>query len=183
VFRLAPPLLLAVAALALTGCGETPRPSTEPRVKLTLDAPDDGDMTRLASIEVRGEVTPADATVRVMGQEATVTGGEFTYDVPLQAEGNVIDVTATAPGRRPATDALRVERDMRVQVPELTGRAFADAQQALEGLGLPATEQRGGSWIDRLLPGDIKVCSTTPASGQLVEKGTGVTVLTNRNCG
>ena len=42
----------------------------------------------------------------------------------------MIDITATAPGRRPATDAVRVERDMRVQVPALVGQRADDAAAA-----------------------------------------------------
>ena len=39
----------------------------------------------------------------------------------------MIDVTATAPGRRPATDAVRVMRDMRVKVPDVVGSTPEDA--------------------------------------------------------
>ena len=62
-------------------------------------------------------MTPGDAAVRVAGAEAEVDGGQFFAEVKLQPGGNVIDVTATAPGRRAATDAVRVLRDMRVEVP------------------------------------------------------------------
>ena len=103
---------------SLSACGETPRPATQPRVTLKLSAPDDGGSTRDERIEIRGTVTPGDAAVRVGGEDAEVSGGEFVAEVELQPGGNVIDVTATAPGRRPATDAVRVERDMRVPVPE-----------------------------------------------------------------
>ena len=115
-------VLLLVAALALNACGETPRPATEPRVKLKLTVPGDGRSTRATQVAVLGTVTPADAEVRVGGEVAEVSGGEFTADVELQPGANVIDVTAASPGRRPAADALRVVRDMRVEVPRLVGQ-------------------------------------------------------------
>ncbi len=110
-------MLLLAAGLALSACGETPRPATGPRVKLELAEPDDGGAVRADRVEVRGTVTPADSIVRVGGEDAQVSGGQFIAQVALAPGGNVIDVTATAPGRRPATDALRIERDMRVAVP------------------------------------------------------------------
>ena len=48
----------------------------------------------------------------------------------------MIDVTATPPGRRPATDALRIKRDMRVEVPTLTGKDYDAAAAALKRIGL-----------------------------------------------
>jgi hypothetical protein len=174
-------VVLLVAGLTLTACGETPRPATEPRVKLKLDAPDDGGMIRADRVAVTGSVTPADAAVRVAGHDAPVTAGSFTAEVELRPGGNVIDVTATASGRRPATDAVRVVRDMRVEVPDVVGQTPEDALAALKATGLAAVEERGGSWIDRLL-GGIEVCATRPRSGTLVDKGSRVTLETARDC-
>jgi hypothetical protein len=175
-------VLLLAAGLALCACGEAPRPATEPRVKLKLDAPDNGGSILADRVAVRGTVTPADAAVRVAGEDAEVSDGAFTYQVALQPGGNVIDVTATSPGRRPATDAVRVIRDMRVPVPNVVGRTPEDAVTALRTAGLTAVEERGGSWIDRLLPGGIEVCATRPGAGVLLDKGTRVTLETARNC-
>jgi hypothetical protein len=176
-------VLLLAAGLALSACGETPRPATEPRVKLKLDAPDDGGSILTERVAVRGTVTPADAAVRVAGEDADVSDGAFAAEVALQPGGNVIDVTATSPGRRPATDAVRVTRDMRVAVPNVVGRKPEDADAALRKTGLTSVEERGGSWIDRLLPGGIEVCATRPAAGTLLDKGTRVTLETARDCG
>jgi glucodextranase-like protein/PASTA domain-containing protein len=175
-------VLLLVVGLALGACGETPRPATEPRVKLKLEAPDDGGSILADRVAVRGTVTPGDAAVQVAGEDAEVSDGAFTAEVDLQPGGNVIDVTASSPGRRPATDALRVMRDMRVPVPKLVGRTPEDADTALRSAGLTSVEERGGSWIDRLLPGGIQVCATRPRAGALVEKGTRVTLETARDC-
>ena len=68
-------VILLAAGLVLSACGETPRPTTEPRVKLKLDAPDSGGTTRDDHIAVSGTVTPADAAVQVMGMTAQVSGG------------------------------------------------------------------------------------------------------------
>ena len=175
-------VLLLAAGLALGACGETPRPATEPRVKLKLDAPDDGGSILAERVAVRGTVTPGDAAVRVAGEDADVNDGVFAAEVALQPGGNVIDVTATSPGRRPATGAVRVMRDMRVKVPDVVGRTPEDADAALHTAGLTSVEERGGSWIDRLLPGDVEVCATRPEAGALLEKGSRVTLETARGC-
>jgi hypothetical protein len=177
-----PTFILLVAGLALTACGEAPRPAAEPRVQLKLEVPDDARSVRDDHVAVRGTVVPADAAVQVAGADADVQGGEFNADVELQPGGNVIDITATSPGRRPATDALRIQRDMRVELPDLTGVSYDDAVAKLEGLGLRATEQRGGSWLDNLLPGPANVCATTPNAHALVQPHATVTLETAHNC-
>src|SRR3954470_19877054 len=173
---------MLTAGLLLSACGETPRPATEPRVKLKLEAPDDGGTTREDHIAIRGSVTPADAAVQVMGAEARVSAGEFTADVDLQPGGNVIDVTATSPGRRPATDALRFVRDMSVDVPNVLFKSPEDATHALKATGLAVVVEDDGDWLDRLL-GDPQVCATRPPAGTAVAKGTKVTLETARSCG
>jgi hypothetical protein len=70
-------MLLVAAGLVLSACGDTPRPATQPRVTLKLAAPDDGGTTRDERVEIRGTVSPGDATVRVGGEHAEVSGGEF----------------------------------------------------------------------------------------------------------
>lgn len=175
-------VLLLAAGLALGACGETPRPTTEPRVKLKLDLPDDGRPVRAERVEVHGSVSPVDSAVRVAGKDAEVSAGEFTAQVALVPGSNVIDITATAPGRRPATDAVRVERDTRVEVPLLIGEEHEQAKAALEQAGLTPVEEQGGSWLDRILGGEITVCATSPSAGTLLEKGSEVTVQTGRDC-
>jgi hypothetical protein len=174
-------IFMLTAGLLLSACGETPRPATEPRVKLKLEAPDDGGTTRAGHVAIRGSVTPADAAVQVMGVEAQVSAGEFTADVDLQPGGNVIDITASSPGRRPATDALRFVRDMRVDVPNVLFKSPEDATDALKAIGLVAVVEEDGNWLDRLL-GNPQVCVTRPPAGSPVEKGTKVTLQTARSC-
>jgi hypothetical protein len=173
---------LLAAGLVLSACGETPRPATQPRVTLTLSAPDDGGTTRDGQIEIRGTVTPGDSSVRVAGQDAEVSGGEFSAEVELLPGGNVIDIAAVSPGRRPATDAVRITRDMRVPVPALVGQEVDPATDALKAAGLEPVEERGGSWIDRLLGGGVYVCSIDPPAETLVDKGTRVVMQTARQC-
>ncbi len=175
-------VLLLAAGYALTACGEAPTPATEPRVRLKLAVPDDGGEVRADRVSVRGTVTPGDAAVRVAGEAADVEGGEFTAEVALAPGGNVIDITATAPGRRPATDAVRVTRDIRVEVPRLVGLEFDDASARLDALGLEAVEARGGSWLDRLFGGPVTVCATRPAADELVLPRSSVTLETARDC-
>jgi hypothetical protein len=169
--------------LALAACGSTPAPTTQPRVSLKLDAPDDGGSIRADKVQVTGTVTPADSQVQVAGDDAEVDGGKFTAQVDLQPGGNVIDVSASAPGHRPAVDAVRVVRDMRIEIPRLVGADEADAFSRLQKLGLKPTEQREDSWLDHVIPGANTVCDTDPGAGALVDKGATVTVGVARNCG
>jgi hypothetical protein len=173
--------ILLAAGLVLSACGETPRPATEPRVKLKLDAPNSGGSTRDDHIAIHGTVTPADSTVMVMGTAARVSGGEFTADVDLDPGGNVIDVTATSPGRRPAADALRYMRDMRVDVPSVVGKSPDDATAAVKAFGLTAVIHDNTNWLDRLL-GSPQVCAINPPAGTAVARGTKVTLETANNC-
>ena len=166
----------------LAACGEAPRATTEPRVKLKLEMPDDGGSIRAEAIEVRGTVTPADAAVQVAGRNAEVDGGSFTASVKLDPGGNVIDITATAPGRRSATDAVRITRDMTVVIPDVGGRTYDAAAADLAKLKLKATEETSGTWIDRVLGADIRVCETRPKAGTAVLPNTTVTVVTGPDC-
>jgi hypothetical protein len=179
-------ILLLAAGLILSAtasaCGEAPHPATEPRVKLKLDAPNSGGSTRDDHIAIRGTVTPADATVQVMGAAAQVTAGEFMADVKLQPGANVIDVTATSTGRRPATGALSYVRDMRVDVPNVLGKSPDDATAAVKAANLTPVVEDDGNWLDRLL-GDPRVCAVIPPAGTAVAKGTKVTLQTARDCG
>jgi hypothetical protein len=174
-------IILLAAGLVLSACGETPRPAAEPRVKLKLDAPDSGGSTRADHIAISGSVTPADASVQVMGADAQVSGGEFTADVRLQPGGNVIDVTASSPGRRSAADALRYLRDMSVDVPDVLGKSPEEATAALKRIGLEEQVVDDGNWLDRLL-GSPQVCSTSPSAGTAVAKGTKVTLHAAPEC-
>ena len=174
-------IVLLAAGLLVSACGETPRPVTEPRVKLKLEAPTSGGTTRADHVAVRGTVTPAGSVVQVMGTEAQVTAGEFTADVDLQPGGNVIDITASSPGRRPATDALRYVRDMRVDVPDVVSQSPEDATAALKDIGLVAEVEETGNWLDRLLA-PPQVCATRPAAGTAVAKGTKVTLEIAPTC-
>ena len=176
-----PLIVMLAAGLLVSACGETPRPVTEPRVKLKLEAPTSGGTTRADHVAVRGTVTPAGSVVQVMGTEAQVTAGEFTADVDLQPGGNVIDITASSPGRRPATGALRYVRDMRVDVPDVVSQSPEDATAALKDIGLVAEVEETGNWLDRLLA-PPQVCATRPAAGTAVAKGTKVTLEIAPTC-
>ena len=142
-------ICLLAAGLVLAACGEAERPATEPRVSLKLDVPSDGGSVRA---ETRRRARDGHARrrrgPRRAASDADVHGGEFSAEVALIPGGNVIDITATAPGRRPATDAVRVLRDMRVKVPPLVGRESDAAVAALRKLDLKAREIEGGS-LDR----------------------------------
>jgi hypothetical protein len=175
-------IVLLAAGLLVSACGETPQPTSEPRVKLKLEAPNSGGSTREDHVAVSGSVTPADASVQVMGVDASVSGGQFTADVELQPGGNVIDITASAPGRRSTADAVRVIRDMQVDVPDVLGKSPEDATAALEDTGLAAEVSEDDNWLDRLL-GNPRVCTTDPPAGTAVDRDTKVTLHVARDCG
>lgn len=173
---------LVLIPLALAACGSSARPAAGPKVTLKLTAPEDAKPIRAESIRIEGTVSPAGASVDVNGEAAEVDGSDFVAEVQLEPGPNLIDVTASAPGRRPDADAVRVMRDMRVEVPQLVGETADDATGALKDLGLEPSEERTGGFLDRLIPGDLLVCDTEPASGELVDPGTTVTVFVARSC-
>ncbi|MDA0182968.1 PASTA domain-containing protein [Solirubrobacter phytolaccae] len=174
--------LILTAGLLVSACGEAPKPAANARVTLKLSLPDDGGMVRDERVVVRGTVSPADASVRVGGEDAEVDGGEFSKEVALAPGGNVIDISASSPGRRPATDAVRVTRDMRVDVPNVVGQEVDPAKTAVGNVGLKVEEEQRGGWLDRVIPGTDHVCATRPAAGTPVDKGTTVTLVTQREC-
>jgi len=174
--------LILTAGLLVSACGESPKAATDARVTLKLSLPDDGGTVRDERVMVRGTVSPADAAVAVGGEDAEVDGGEFTREVPLEPGANVIDITATSPGRRPAADAVRVVRDITVEVPVLVGQEADQAKTALGNLGLKVKEVQSGSWLDRVLGGTPRVCTMEPAGGRRVDPGSTITLNTARDC-
>jgi hypothetical protein len=177
--------IAAVLALALSAaaCGDEPRPPrAEPEVRLTLAAPGDAETTRDEAVEISGRVKPAGASVEVMGEDVDVERGRFATEVALEPGANLIDVAASAEGRRPDFAALRVVREERVALPDLVGRDADTAQEDLEGLGLTVRTEDAGGFLDPLLPGDPKVCEMQPDAGAQVLPGTEVTVLVARDC-
>ena len=172
---------LAPARAACAG-GDAPRePSLRP-VRLEVTAPADAAIVRGGTLDVRGRVSPAGAKVRVLGRPAQVSGGAFTAVVSLEHGRNIVDVAATARGRRTALAAFRVTRDERVAVPDLAGVAAGEIKRELEPLGLRVEVRRGGGLLDRLLSGDPVVCEQEPAAGTRVSRGRTVRVLIARSC-
>jgi hypothetical protein len=179
-------LLVAVLPALTTlvaACGDDPAPRRkEPQVRVELGSPSDGTTVRSETVEIRGTVQPAGAQVKVLDREVEVAGGSFSAEVPLEPGGNVIDVSAAARGRRPDFAAMRVVREVRLPVPDLTGRDADSAQEQLEGLGLKVDTESGGGFFDPLLPGAPKVCHMRPRPGTLVLPGSDVTLWTARDC-
>jgi hypothetical protein len=175
-------LVLLAIPLAVAACGSTARPSSGPRVTLSLSAPGDAKSVRAESVRVQGTVSPSGASVEVNGESASVSGGTFTAEVSLNPGQNVIDVTASAPGRRPDADALRVTRDIRVEIPDLVGQSREDGLQRLKDLGLEPDEQRSGNFLDRFFGGEEQVCELDPRAGELVDPGSTVTITVAPNC-
>jgi hypothetical protein len=175
-------LVLLAITFAVAACGGTARPSSGPRVTLSVSAPGDTKSVRAESVRVQGKVSPTGASVDVNGEAASVNGGTFTADVSLKPGENVIDVSASAPGRRPDADAVRVTRDMRIEIPELVGQPRDDALSRLKGLGLDVQEQRSGNFLDRFFGGDEQVCELHPGGGELVDPGSTVTVVVAQSC-
>ena len=175
-------LVLLAIPLAVAACGGTARPASGPRVTLSVTAPGDAKSVRAETVRVEGKVSPSGASVDVNGEAASVSGGTFTHEVTLNPGDNVIDVTATAPGRRPDADAVRVTRDMRVEIPELVGQPREDAISRLKGLGLDVEEKRSGNFLDRFFGGEEQVCELHPGGGELVDPGTTVTVTVAPDC-
>jgi Glucodextranase, domain B/PASTA domain len=178
------PLLIVLAVVApAAGCGGEERPAAPLRaVQLEVLSPGDATTVEDGEVLVRGRVRPTVSSVEVLGREVDVAGGGFSTAVELEEGANLIDVAASAPGRRPASTAVRVVREVPVEVPDLAGDAPDEAAGALEGLGLQARLRRGGGLLDSLLPGEAGVCSTDPEAGSRVRPGTTVDVEVARVC-
>jgi hypothetical protein len=174
------------AALAVVGgCGgkDKPPPKPPPPVALTIQQPGDTATVESGTIDVRGTVEPATAQVRVLGRPASVSGGSFSIQVPLEPGANVVDVMASAPRRAPMLTAFRITREVLIVVPGLSGQDVGDAEDSLKGLDLKIDARRGtDGFIDGLLPGAPKVCTQRPEAGQKVHKGTTVQVVAAKGC-
>jgi Glucodextranase, domain B len=103
-------LLVALGSLALVACGSSSQTPAASSVTLQIAAPVNGSAQRADRVTVRGTVTPADATVQIVGQPAQVGNGVFAGSVALQRGANAIDVVASAPGFAPATETITVKR-------------------------------------------------------------------------
>jgi hypothetical protein len=171
---------VAVLAAGVVACGDDAAPR-EP-VRLDLEAPGDLAVVRESTVEVSGRVSPPDARVRVRGRQVDVSGGSFRTSVGLEPGTNVIDVLAGAGDSRPAMAAVRVRRQVTVEVPDLGGYAPADAADRLEGLGLRADIELADDILESLLPGEPGVCRTEPAAGAEVDSGSSVTVFAAKRC-
>jgi hypothetical protein len=179
VWRLA---VVSLCVLVLAGCGED-EPTPPPRpVALTVLAPNDPETVEGSTIQVRGRVVPAASEVRVLGQDVDVASGTFVVDVPLDEGMNLVDISAAAPGRRPASTAIRVVRDPRVEVPAVEGSSEEEAVSQLEDLGFAVERRDGGSILDDLLGGDPQVCKQDPPAGTKVKRGSKVEIITARSC-
>ena len=175
--------LLVVAAGLAAGCGDAPPGRQPPAVRITIDAPADAGTVQDESVDVSGTVRPRGADVRVAGQEAQVHDGSWSIDVPLEPGSNVLDVTATAPGRSPGVTALRVVRQMPIPIPAGLDELPPDeARSRLEGLGFRVREERRGGLLDRLLPGQLGVCGTDPKAGDALLAGETVTLEVAKVC-
>ena len=180
-----PTLVIVACLVTAAGCGgdgneRAQRPLTP--VQLDINEPDDMAVVQSETVEVRGTVEPAGATVRVLGDEADVSGGTFTAQVALDPGPNVIDVIATARGRGTAMTAFRVTRELPVEVPDLDGLQVQEVEDKLSEAGLrPQIDQRGGL-IEELLPGEPAVCQQDPEAGTEVRRGTTVRVEVSKSC-
>jgi hypothetical protein len=175
--------LFLIAGVLLAGCGaDTPPPKPQKPVQLSVSAPSDTAIVQSATAQVSGTVSPPGARVKVQGHLAQVSGNNFTSTVDLAQGPNVIDVAATARGRATALTAFRVTRDERVGVPELVGLALGDAQKQADQRDLKLSAERGGGFLDPLVPRGIHVCDQSPAPGKQVRRGTTVKLLVARSC-
>jgi|SRR5215217_3401245 len=177
--RLARASGLIVLLLFASGCGDAP---AERPVRLEITAPTDAAVVRDGSVEIRGHVHPRRARVLVLGRPARVSRGEFRAVVPLRVGANLIDVGASARGAAPAWDALRVTREVLVNVPDLVGATREDAIAALEALGLRAELHEEGDLLDELLGGDWIVCESRPSAGSDVPRGARIQLTVARGC-
>jgi hypothetical protein len=181
--RLRPLIAAGCAGALVGGCGAAdPPPKPQKPVLLTISSPADTSVVRSATTQVSGTVSPPGAQVEVQGHAAQVTGGTFTSTVALDQGPNVIDVAATARGRAAALTAFRVTRDERVRVPALVGLSLDDARTLAGQRELKLTTERGGGFLDPLVPRSIHVCDQAPRAGTDVRRGSTLKLLVARSC-
>jgi len=172
-----------VLAVLAPACGDDPKPpADEPKVRLEVTVPQDGATVRAQTVAVEGTVQPAGARVQVLGEDVGVEAGRWHAEVPLEPGANLVDVAASANGRRPDFASLRIVLEQRVTVPDLVGADADSAKDQLEGLGLEVATQDGGGFFDPILPGDPAVCSTEPRAGAQVLPGAEVVLVIARDC-
>ena len=172
-------LLLAVIA----GCGGDDKPPPDPpSVRLSISSPSDASTVREDTVKLTGTVQPARAAVEVLGHSATNTHGTFSATVPLEEGVNVIDVSASMPGRSSAFAALRVTYDPRVTIPDLAGEVDEDAADEITKLGLDPSLDSVGGLLDEFRSGPRRVCESDPPAGTVVDPGTDVVLKTAKRC-
>jgi Glucodextranase, domain B/PASTA domain len=171
--------------IVASGCGGEDEPraaKTPPPVQLSITTPADTSSVQAESVEVRGTVAPKNAAVQVMGRDATVSDGAFSAEVSLSPGANVIDVMATARNRRAAMTAVRVGREVPVEVPDLDGLSVEEAEGRIADAGLELEVERGGGLLEDILPGEPAVCEQEPEAGTEVRRGTTVRAVAAKSC-
>src|SRR4051794_19370342 len=129
----------------MVGCGGDDKPPPDPAtVRLSISSPADSSTVRDDRVELTGSVSPARAAVEVLGHAAAVENGSFSATVPLEEGTNVIDVSATMPGRSAAFAALRGTYDPRVTIPNPTGGGGDDGSRRVSQLGPEPAPGGGG---------------------------------------
>ena len=172
-----------LALLAITACGGEDRPPPDPpAVRLTITSPSDAAVVKEDTLELSGRVSPGRASVKVQGEPTPVSGGRFTTTVELEDGANVIDVSASMPGRSSAFEALRVTHDPRISIPDLVGVPDEEAADRLTELGLDPARENAGSLFDEFRSGERRVCESDPPAGTLVDPGSEVTLLVAKAC-
>lgn len=174
-------VVVCLVGLGLAGCGSS-APKVVGRVQLTITAPADGAIVREDSVTVRGQVSPASATVLVEGRKISHVGAAFTTTVPVGKGTTLIDVLAEAPRRTPAVAALRVRRPVTVVIPDLKDAPPSEAERRLRELGLRPENKQTGGILDDLFGGRLRVCKTRPDAGSTIDVGSVVVVEIGRSC-
>jgi hypothetical protein len=95
---------------------------------------------------------------------------------------NVLDVLAGAPNVQDAMGAIRIYRQIAIAVPDLTGTNPSDATATLRRVGLSASVDDVGGFLQSLLPSSPHVCQTEPAAGRKLPPGSVVHVQIAKLC-
>ncbi len=180
-YRLLACALAGAAVFAGAGCGSTAKPP-QVRVRLSVSGPADGTRVSRGSVVVSGTVSPIGAAVTVLGHAVAVTRGSFSAKVDLRPGSNLVDILAGAANARAAMTAVRVFRQVYVQVPDLSGDSADGAIRALRAIGLVPRIQNNSQFFDFLLPTSPQVCGTSPAANRSVLPASVVTVTVSKTC-
>ncbi len=129
------PVVAVLVAVVFAGCGNarsTTGTASQERVTLEVTSPTSRNAVTEDSIMVTGIVSPANATVRINGEAATIGGdGGFQQEVALSFGANRIQIVGELEGARAVTRTINLARNLVLTVNSPVNNVTVDAASVL----------------------------------------------------